>query len=160
MDEPTDGLDPNQKHEMRQVIRQMAERKTIVLSTHILEEMEAVCNRAIIIARGKIVVDGTPDSLAAMSRHHNAVTLKTRAAQPEELAGRLRQLQGVAEVTFRPGEGGAPGAFQLLARDGHPILQHVTRFLEEQKIATDEVFASRGYVDEVFREVTQGQGLG
>src|SRR5438046_5334343 len=63
MDEPTDGLDPNQKHEVRGLIKRMGEKKAIVFSTHILEEVEAACTRAIIIDRGKIVADGTPDQL-------------------------------------------------------------------------------------------------
>ena len=65
LDEPTDGLDPNQKHEVRQLINEMAQDKCIIISTHILEEVELVCNRAIIIARGKILVDSTPDNLKA-----------------------------------------------------------------------------------------------
>jgi ABC-2 type transport system ATP-binding protein len=64
LDEPTDGLDPNQKHEVRQLIRSMSEKKLIVISTHILEEVDAVCTRAIIIADGRILVDDTPDNLA------------------------------------------------------------------------------------------------
>jgi ABC-2 type transport system ATP-binding protein len=63
MDEPTDGLDPNQKHEVRALIREMAPQKAIVISTHILEEVDAVCSRAIIVARGRIVADGTPQEL-------------------------------------------------------------------------------------------------
>ncbi len=63
LDEPTDGLDPNQKHEVRELIRRMAPQKAILISTHILEEVEAVCTRAIIIARGKVLADGTPASL-------------------------------------------------------------------------------------------------
>src|SRR5689334_22308248 len=65
MDEPTDGLDPNQKHEVRLLIKSMARDKAIVLSTHILEEVEAVCTRAIIIAKGRVLFDGTPDQLTA-----------------------------------------------------------------------------------------------
>ena len=67
LDEPTDGLDPNQKHEVRELIRRMAPEKAIVISTHILEEVDAVCTRAIVIARGKIVADGTP---AELERRH------------------------------------------------------------------------------------------
>ncbi len=70
LDEPTDGLDPNQKHEVRTIIRQMANEKTVVLSTHILEEVEAICTRIIIISRGQVVVDDTPDQLRA--RHDGA----------------------------------------------------------------------------------------
>ena len=64
LDEPTDGLDPNQKHDVREMIRDMAHDKCIVISTHVLEEVDAVCNRAIIIARGKVLADGTPKELA------------------------------------------------------------------------------------------------
>jgi len=67
MDEPTDGLDPNQKHTVRTMIKQMAKEKAIVISTHILEEVEAVCSRAIIISDGRIVANGTPDELKARS---------------------------------------------------------------------------------------------
>ena len=65
LDEPTDGLDPNQKHEVRELIRSMSKEKLIVISTHILEEVEAVCTRAIIIADGRLLVDDTPEALAA-----------------------------------------------------------------------------------------------
>jgi ABC-2 type transport system ATP-binding protein len=69
MDEPTDGLDPNQKHEARTLIRRMGETKAIIFSTHILEEVEAACTRAIIIDRGRIVANGTPQELKA--RHES-----------------------------------------------------------------------------------------
>lgn len=68
LDEPTDGLDPNQKHEVRQLINHMAKDKCIIISTHILEEVEQVCNRTIIIARGKILVDSTPKDLIEQYR--------------------------------------------------------------------------------------------
>ena len=153
MDEPTDGLDPNQKHEMREVIRRMGADKTIILSTHILEEMEAVCNRAIIIAKGRIVVDGTPEQLAAMSRHHNAVTLYAHAA--DGLAERLRGISGVDSVEEAPVDSGRAG-FTLFSRDRQVILPEVTRFLEANHIEFEEVFTERGRVDEVFRSVTLG----
>lgn len=71
LDEPTDGLDPNQKHEVRGLIREMAPGKTIVISTHILEEVHAVCTRAIIIAAGRILADDSPAGLAARSPRHD-----------------------------------------------------------------------------------------
>ena len=76
LDEPTDGLDPNQKHEVRELIGRMARDKIIVISTHLLEEVDAVCNRAIIIAHGKILADDTPRGLETRSRFHNAVSVK------------------------------------------------------------------------------------
>jgi ABC-2 type transport system ATP-binding protein len=81
LDEPTDGLDPNQKHEVRALINEMSQGKIIIISTHLLEEVEAVCTRAIIIARGRIVADDTPQGLAARSRYHNAVSLQLDNAQ-------------------------------------------------------------------------------
>ena len=84
LDEPTDGLDPNQKHEVRELIRRMAPEKAIVISTHILEEVDAVCTRAIIIARGKVLADATPKELEAPGKTLEQVfrdlTLKQEAA--------------------------------------------------------------------------------
>src|SRR3984893_10266742 len=85
LDEPTDGLDPNQKHEVRTLIRRMGKDKAIIFSTHILEEVESACTRAIIIDRGRIVADDTPAGLAARSRYHNAVSMQLE--QPAQLAG-------------------------------------------------------------------------
>ena len=75
-DEPTDGLDPNQKHEIRQLIRKMGEQKAIIFSTHILEEVDAVCSRAMIIDRGRVVANGTPEELRRKSDWAGAVTLR------------------------------------------------------------------------------------
>ncbi|MHC4519816.1 MAG: ABC transporter ATP-binding protein, partial [Planctomycetota bacterium] len=71
LDEPTDGLDPNQKREVRKLIENMAKDKCIIISTHILEEVEAVCSRTIIIAKGKILVDSTPKELK--EKHHTSL---------------------------------------------------------------------------------------
>src|SRR5438309_7124529 len=97
LDEPTDGLDPNQKYEMRTVITAMRPDKAIIISTHLLEEVEAVCSRAIIIAHGRILADGPPAELAERSRHHNAVRLAVAATDPRARADLLR-LPGVAAV--------------------------------------------------------------
>jgi len=86
MDEPTDGLDPNQKHEVRNLIRELGQKKAIVFSTHILEEVDAACTRAIIIDRGRIVANGTPGELRAMSDLAGAVTLQARGATAERLS--------------------------------------------------------------------------
>ena len=158
LDEPTDGLDPNQKHEMREVIRGMGQTKTIILSTHILEEMEAVCTRAIIIANGRLVVDGTPDELAAMSRHHNAVMVRTIRPQ-DGLEAQLREIKGVASVEREDGKdvdgkGNAPTTYAVFPQSAQVILPEVSRFLESKKIEFLEIFAERGRMDEVFRQVT------
>jgi len=98
MDEPTDGLDPNQKHSVRMLINEMAADKAIVISTHILEEVEAVCTRALIIDRGRIVADGTPAALAARSRYHNAVTLTLAPADAAAIRAGLSGLSGIGQI--------------------------------------------------------------
>src|SRR3989337_1767141 len=85
LDEPTDGLDPNQKHEVRNLIRELGRTKAVVFSTHILEEVDAACTRAIIIDRGRIVANGTPAELRALSAHAGAVTVHAAAASAEKL---------------------------------------------------------------------------
>src|SRR5687767_14695419 len=100
MDEPTDGLDPNQKHEVRNLIRELGRSKAIVFSTHILEEVDAACSRAIIIDRGRIVANGTPAELRAMSELAGAVTLQARGATEERLSqlGRVEKLNGAFRI--------------------------------------------------------------
>src|SRR5437764_6378216 len=109
MDEPTDGLDPNQKHEVRNLIRELGKSKAIVFSTHILEEVDAACTRAIIIDRGRIVANGTPEELRGMSELAGAVTLSARGATEEKLAalGRVEP-HGTAFRIF-PKDKSAPG---------------------------------------------------
>ena len=98
LDEPTDGLDPNQKYEMRKIITAMQPEKAIIISTHLLEEVEAVCSRAIIIAHGRILADGTPAELAERSRHHNAVRLGVVSGADAQVRAELARLPGVAAV--------------------------------------------------------------
>src|SRR5260370_22566384 len=100
MDEPTDGLDPNQKHEVRNLIRKLGRNKAIVFSTHILEEVDAACTRAIIIDRGRIVANGTPEELRGMSELAGAVTLSARGASLEKLSslGKVEKLNGAFRI--------------------------------------------------------------
>ena len=95
LDEPTDGLDPNQKHEVRELIRRMSEERTILVSTHILEEVEAVCTRALIISEGRLVGLGTPDELLSQSIYRNAITLSVSGVNAETL---LEDLNGLEQV--------------------------------------------------------------
>src|SRR5438128_1879415 len=91
LDEPTDGLDPNQKHEVRGLIRRMGEKKAIIFSTHILEEVDAACTRAIIIDRGQIVANGTPLQLRQKSDVAGAVLVRVQGVTANELKERLAQ---------------------------------------------------------------------
>ena len=94
----TDGLDPNQKHEVRLLIQEMAADKAIVLSTHILEEVDAVCTRAVIISDGQIVADGTPEQLQSRAPGHNAVHLEIRGADAETVWATLAGVAGVDDI--------------------------------------------------------------
>ncbi|HEY1492540.1 MAG TPA: ABC transporter ATP-binding protein [Steroidobacteraceae bacterium] len=151
LDEPTDGLDPNQKHEVRALINDMARDKIIVISTHILEEVEAVCSRAIIIARGRIVADDTPARLAARSRYHNAVSMQLEAAG-ELAAARaaVAALPAVAEVEVSERD----ARLTALPRDGAPILAAVTNLAQARGLKLQDLHLESGRLDEVFRSIT------
>src|SRR5207245_11173654 len=100
LDEPTDGLDPNQKHEVRNLIRRMGEKKAIIFSTHILEEVEAACTRAIIIDRGKIVANGTPQELKQRSDVAGAVSLRVLGASADLVKQKLGQLINASKAAI------------------------------------------------------------
>ena len=144
MDEPTDGLDPNQKHEVRNLIRELGRNKAIVFSTHILEEVDAACTRAIIIDRGRIVANGTPEELRAMSDLAGAVTLSAHGANAEKLAplGRVESLNG---------------AFRIYPRDksrAAELAQDVVELVSREGWKVEGMYSERGELDEVFRRIT------
>ena len=146
LDEPTDGLDPNQKHEVRDLIAGMAQDKAIIISTHILEEVDAVCSRALIIAHGDVLFDGKPESLRARSDRHNAVLLKTRA---ENVRAELEKLVGVRLV-----EEEGDGRYVIIPTGGQSILKAVGELTLNQGWAVEELGIERGRLDEVFRRIT------
>ncbi len=154
MDEPTDGLDPNQKHEVRELIREMAKDKAILISTHILEEVDAICDRAIIIAHGSLLFDGTPQQLVAMSSLHNAVRISFEGDIPAAARDYLSRLDEVAEVI------GSTGANQLtvLPGNGASIVRQVTHLARDEDWQIEEVFVETGQLDEVFRRITTRPG--
>ena len=144
MDEPTDGLDPNQKHEVRNLIRELGKSKAIVFSTHILEEVDAACTRAIIIDRGRIVANGTPEELRDMSELAGAVTLSAHGATVEKLStlGRVQDLGGAFRVYPADKTKSADlarGVVELVAREGWKV---------------EGMYSERGELDEVFRRIT------
>jgi len=150
LDEPTDGLDPNQKYEVRKLIGEMSPEKAIIISTHLLEEVTAICSRVIIIADGRVVADGTPDEMEARSRHHNAVTLRIEKKVAAAAAKELEALDNIASVTAR-------GASELIVypKDGKSIITTVSDLARAKNWPVEEVYAERGHLDEVFREITK-----
>ena len=153
LDEPTDGLDPNQKHEVRELIGRMAKSKIIVISTHLLEEVEAVCNRAIIIARGKILADDTPRRLEARSRFFNAVSLKL--ASPELIEAARNTIGALPEVasTELDEKNGRITAFPA---PGKLPLASINALAERLHWPLTELHLESGRLDEVFRSITGG----
>src|SRR3984893_11065003 len=151
LDEPTDGLDPNQKHEVRALINDMARDKIIVISTHILEEVDAVCTRAIIIARGRVVADDSPAGLAARSRYHNAVSMQLE--QPAQLAGArdaVAALPAVAQVEVSERD----ERLTALPHAGATILPALSELAARQGLRLKELHLESGRLDEVFRTIT------
>ena len=148
LDEPTDGLDPNQKYEVRQLIAEMSEEKAIIISTHILEEVEAVCTRAIIIANGRIVADEPPAALLARSDYHNAVSLQIIG--DIDIARQLLQdLPMVSSV-----EVGKRNGLLVRPKDGARILNEVRIAMRGHDITIGEIHIARGHLDQVFRSIT------
>jgi ABC-2 type transport system ATP-binding protein len=152
LDEPTDGLDPNQKHEIRQLIRKMGEKKAIIFSTHILEEVDAVCTRAMIIDRGRVVANGTPQQLRDKSEWAGAVTLRVSgipAGKVQENLNRLRSAKRIATET--DGNRVSVTVFPRAAGSGdltREVLE-ATNGWQIEGLRTEE-----GRLDEVFRSIT------
>ena len=152
MDEPTDGLDPNQKHAVRSLIRAMAAEKAIIVSTHLLEEVEAICTRAVIIDRGVVVADGTPAELLARSRYHNAVTLTVPKDEVEGVAAKLKTLAAVAQIE-RKTQGDAV-RLTAFPKSGALLIESVSALAAREAWSVKELYAEPGRLDEVFRAIT------
>ena len=153
LDEPTDGLDPNQKHEVRGLIRRMGEKKAIIFSTHILEEVDAVCSRAIIIDRGKIVANGTPLQLRQKSEWAGAVTLRVSGINGAALNQKLAPLPAVKRTVILKEEATCVSVRVFPKASGNGSLAgaiaDATRGLHVEELHTEE-----GRLDDVFRSIT------
>lgn len=156
LDEPTDGLDPNQKHEVRDLIRSMSADKLIVISTHILEEVEALCSRAIIIADGKVLADDTPHALAMRSRYHNAVRLTVGSETSfDEVASSVAKLASV-EATESDREHGDVTAIARSDSKGMQTWNEVINLVKDKQWNIERLQPEAGRLDEVFRQITKG----
>jgi ABC-2 type transport system ATP-binding protein len=153
-DEPTDGLDPNQKHEVRLMMREMSEKKALLLSTHILDEVEAVCTRIIIIANGCIVADDTPDNLKAKSSIHGAVALKVSGADEKSLLSSLGKIAGVRSTDILD-QRQKMISVRIYPKDKKiPIADRIIASLRENNYQMESLFVEQGRLDEVFRKIT------
>ncbi len=152
LDEQTDGLDPNQKYEVRRLIETMAADKAIVVSTHILEEVEAACTRVIIIAGGRVVADGTPAGLAARDPIHNAVLVRLDPGAAAAARQRLGALPGVLAV--EPCEDGA--AVLVRPADGRSLIAEIGALARTEPWHVSELSVQHGKLETVFRHITGG----
>jgi ABC-2 type transport system ATP-binding protein len=153
LDEPTDGLDPNQKHEVRGLIRRMGERKAIIFSTHILEEVDAVCSRAIIIDRGRIVANGTPQELRQKSDWAGAVTLRVSGINAAALTQKLSELPAVRKTVILKEEGNRVTARVFPNGNANGSLAaSVAEAAHGWRI--EELHTEEGRLDDVFRSIT------
>lgn len=156
LDEPTDGLDPNQKYEVRSLIRSMAAEKAIILSTHILEEVNAVCNRAIIISRGKVVADSTPDVLRKKSALCGRVKIllgqKLIDAEMKELAS----LPGVGGVTAEVMPSGEV-MYSIQPNADHDIAAFLLQEFDRRRWKIQGFSVDAGELDDVFRSMTRSE---
>jgi ABC-2 type transport system ATP-binding protein len=160
LDEPTDGLDPNQKHEVRTLIKRMGEKKAIIFSTHILEEVEAACTRAIIIDRGQIVANGTPQELKARSDAAGAVTLALVNVGGQAAAERLRALPSVREAKVVHEDIGKTVIRALPSkRANSELARNLAELVQRENWKLEELHTEEGRLDDVFRSITFSETL-
>ncbi len=150
LDEPTDGLDPNQKHHVRQLIKNLARDKIVIISTHILEEVTAVCTRAIIIAAGRIVADGTPGELESQSKYHHAVSVRLTSDYDLE-----SDLANVPEVGAVEKDDEDELTYTILANNRESIFSKVSEIAQSKNWPVTEFHVRRGQLEDVFRTITQ-----
>ena len=154
LDEPTDGLDPNQKHEVRTLIRKMGRTKAIIFSTHILEEVDAACSRAIIIDRGKIVANGTPEQLKQRSEHAGSVTMRLLDGDSATVTQKLNQVSGVERSVVLAETPLTVRAYAKRNGQGE-LARAIAALATAERWQIEELHTEEGRLDEVFRSITQ-----
>lgn len=153
LDEPTDGLDPNQKHQVREMILNLSEQKIVIISTHILEEVSAVCSRALIINQGRIVLDDTPDGLRRRAKDHQAIRLRVMDVGPSQILEVCETLPSVDRVEIS----GKDGDLLIFPKPGSvELLTELQQLLSEKAWQVARLQQLEGQLDEVFRRVTMG----
>ena len=154
LDEPTDGLDPNQKHEVRSLIKDMSEERTILISTHILEEVDAVCTSAMIIANGRVVGYGTPDELLSQSLYRNSVTVCLKNEDPRKLLDDFNKLDFVYSVEHVQDDREDLVTMRLYPKNKESISRKLEEYLYKKNVQLEQFTVERGRLDEVFRQLT------
>ena len=152
LDEPTDGLDPIQKHEVRELITTMAQEKAIIISTHILEEVEAICDRVAVIHQGRIIANDTPGHLLATAPYHNAIQLNLYAPVPSDVLTTLKTLPSAERVEHvRPANG--VEQFIVFSPDHTLALRDISTLAHTHNWAIQSLLVMQGKLDDVFRRL-------
>jgi ABC-2 type transport system ATP-binding protein len=163
LDEPTVGLDPAQIRETRKLIKDLGGHHTVILSTHILPEVEATCDRAIVIASGRIVAQGSPEELRASRRLTARVLVECRGPRTE-VETVLARVSGVNKVDILDGEGHSPADGKYLtaalrAKDGYDIREEVARTVIQHGWPLREIRLEHATLEEFFVQVTAEQAV-
>ena len=155
LDEPTVGLDPKQIIEIRQLIRELAKKHTVILSSHILAEVREVCDHVMIISKGKLVASDTPDNLERLIEGEDTLELEVKGSrsQVEEI---LKEIQGVKELRFYEPEDGVTGV-QIQIADHREIREELFYALAEKKCPLYRMQMSKATLEDVFLELTQNE---
>lgn len=153
LDEPTEGLDPNQKREIRALVRRIKHDKSIIVSTHVLEEVEAICTRAVIIDKGKIVLDGTPRELLSLSESHRLTYFAVPDYQKEKARGTFEQMPNVADVR-ETRDGNGTVLFCLTPKGGDFPAADAVELLRRQDVKILDMYMEKGRLEEVFYAYT------
>ena len=155
LDEPTSGLDPNQIIEIRNLIKKLGKEKTVILSTHILSEVQATCNRVIIINKGKIVADGSPEELRAKSKGQSMVTLEVKNnCDKGELTTQLIHLKGVVKVEYVK-ETDESYIFNVYSEKGIDLRELISKKVAEQNATLLSMQAKVTSLEDIFRDLTK-----
>jgi len=152
LDEPTIGLDPAQIIEVRNLIREIGKERTVLLSTHILSEAQQLCNRILIINKGKIVVEDTPENLQSRLAGAQRVQLRVRG-EADELADKIRQVRGIQEVLQAPAE----GVLEFQFAPGKDMRPEVARLVIESQYDLLEMRPINLSLEEIFLELTRSE---
>ncbi|MCY4589962.1 MAG: ABC transporter ATP-binding protein [Alphaproteobacteria bacterium] len=157
LDEPTDGLDPTQKHEVRALLREMAGRKAVIVSTHNLDEVEAVCTRAVVIAAGRVVADGAPAALATRSARHNVICIRVAREHAASAMDAIGTVPGLVAVD-RPAATGDDTEIRVMAGGDADLRAPLHRALVDREVAVLEFWREPGRMEDVFRQLTRQVG--
>jgi ABC-2 type transport system ATP-binding protein len=151
LDEPTTGLDPNQIVEIRKLIRELGKEKTVILSTHILPEVEATCDRILIINKGKIVADGTADNLRKQAEGQEILKVRIEDGRPEEIQHELNRLKNIDRVEWVDKN---LNRFEILSRTGVSSKRDIFQLCVQKNWVLSELTPIETRLEDIFRNLT------